>query len=115
MPVPADTAKLTVRFDSVLALPAGAAFTATSGRARVRIERVHDTLTVWATCDSLQRLCEEQQYRIEALRQNRILKAFEGTSESRLTKPPDWAIFVMFLLFVAMLAGISIIGLKIKN
>lgn len=115
MPVPADTVKLSIPLDSFRQLPQSAAFVSSNGRARVRVERVHDTIMVWAACDSLQRLCEEQQYRIEALRQNRILKAFEGTSESKLTKPPDWAIFVMFLLFAAMLAGISIIGLKIKN
>lgn len=107
--VPADTAELTIAVDSFRHLPREAAFTASSGRARVIVRRVNDTIMVWATCDSLQRLCEEQQSRIESLRQNSIVKAFEGNRESRLTKPPDWVIIVMFALFAAMLAVIAVV------
>ena len=109
MPIRADTAALTIPIDSVRMLPRAASFTSSSGRARVIVRRVNDTIMVYATCDSLQRLYEEQQFRIESLRQDRILKAFEGSSNSRLTKPPDWAIICLFALFAAMLAGIAVV------
>lgn len=57
-PVPISEVKLTIPMDSLRNLPPRAGYTAKSGRANVGVHTRGDTLIVYATCDSLRRMCE---------------------------------------------------------
>lgn len=51
-------ATLQIPVDSLRSLPANAEYRAGSGRASAVVRFEHDTIFVYATCDSLQRQCE---------------------------------------------------------
>lgn len=51
-------AKLAIPIDSLRKLPAKAEYRAKSGQASAVVRFERDTVVVYATCDSLQRLCE---------------------------------------------------------
>lgn len=52
--VPQSEVRLAIPADSLRQLPSGASYNGHSGQARVRVSVSHDTLRVYATCDSLQ-------------------------------------------------------------
>lgn len=47
-----------IQTDSLRKLPIGAEYHAKSGQASVSVKRNQDTIIVYATCDSLRRMCE---------------------------------------------------------
>ena len=72
--VPESSVRLTIAPDSLQSLPAGASYNAKSGQARVEVSRkpavsgTAERIVVYATCDSLQLVCEEYEKEIRVLR-----------------------------------------------
>ena len=72
--MPESSVKLTIAADSLQILPDGASYSAKSGQARVEVSRVRNAtneterIVVYATCDSLQLVCEEYEQTIRFLR-----------------------------------------------
>lgn len=68
--------KLTIAADSLQTLPDGASYSAKNGQARVEVSRVSNAtngterIVVYATCDSLQLVCEEYEQTIRFLRRD---------------------------------------------
>jgi hypothetical protein len=65
--IPESRARLTVPVGTLKKLPAGAAFVQKSGQATAEIRFLHDTLFVYATCDSLQALVYQYEEETEQL------------------------------------------------
>lgn len=57
-PVPKSEVKLTIPTDSLLKLPKSASYHAKSGRANVDVKNNGNQIIVYASCDSIQRMCE---------------------------------------------------------
>ena len=65
--IPESRARLTVPVGTLKELPAGAAFVQKNGQATAEIRFLHDTLFVYATCDSLQALVYQYEEETEQL------------------------------------------------
>lgn len=63
--MPTEQAVLKIPSDSLRKLPEGAEYHAQSGRAGATVKTKGDTLIIYATCDSLQRLVEYYERRAE--------------------------------------------------
>lgn len=58
VPVPKSEITLEITKGKLLDLPPGASFHSRNGQANVDVSTKGDTIIVYASCDSLQRLCE---------------------------------------------------------
>lgn len=86
--VPTERTRLAIPVAAVTSLPEGAGYHVRSGRVSATAERAGDTLVVYATCDSLLRLCE--QYERSAARYKAALEAQqeeERTASERRSNP----------------------------
>lgn len=112
MTVPQSAVTLRIAADSLRSLPQGASYSGKSGQAGVKVSRVAPTSTtpeyiyVYATCDSLQLLCEEYEKTILRLRKSIAALASEDNltreDESVSDKPSN----VFGRLLKAFLAGL---------
>lgn len=113
--VPQSSVVLKLPIDDLRRLPQGAEFRDKSGQASASVQFNQDTVFVFATCDSLQRMCSyyESKYALYKTEYEN-LKAFQ---ESELEDdPPD----VVRVFFQGVLAGIlltiaTIIFIKLKT
>ena len=64
--VPMEEARIEIPVAELKDLPKGAEYHAKSGRAGARVRTKGDTIVVWATCDSVWRLCEYYEREIGA-------------------------------------------------
>lgn len=111
--VPAAEVGLSLKADSLLALPAGASYHARSGRASLDVRKgaAPGTIVVRATCDSLQRLAEYYE---------RLAAGYKATLERRSEevkeeeKPPGAWRKIMEAFIAGILAG-TVITLKTKR
>lgn len=81
--IPEERVTLDLTMENLLELPPAASFSRKSGRANVKVERVNDTIRVFASCDSLERLCTFYRFEINRLRQ-RIDNEQQVTEKSRV-------------------------------
>lgn len=113
--VPMETVTLTIAADSLRKLPVGASYSARSGRASVEVRkgRTADTLVVYASCDSLQRMVEEYERRLKS-HSKETEESKETTETAETRKPPDrwWAYMATF---IAGLVSGAVITHKIKK
>ena len=102
--VPMSAVTLTIATDSLRSLPAGASYSERSGQASVKVSRKAATATepeyiyVYATCDSLQLLCERYERTIKNMRRlygvqsnGSEIRRYESKSEENEVseKPPE--------------------------
>lgn len=99
--------------DSLRRLPSQSGYHARSGRANVEVSTRGDTVVVYASCDSLQRLCEYYESLVSNYRQeNESLNATVKTENERRSSPVKTAV----IAFIAGLAtGIVLTILKRKR
>ena len=104
---------LTVHTDSLLDLPRGASYHARSGRASVEVSKGKEpgTITVYASCDSLQRLvCHYE--RLAGAYKARLERELEERQDEK--KPPDSRRKIWTAFAGGVIAGI-VITFKIKR
>lgn len=87
--IPTSLATLTAHPDSLRSLPPGAAYTARSGQATVRLEMDNGRIRATASCDSLQQLVvalEEQLHQSaeQAMQQEKEIKPFTTPLRTKL-------------------------------
>ena len=92
--IPESRARLTIPAGRLKELPSGAAFVQKSGQATAEIRFLHDTLFVFATCDSLQALV----YQYEE--QNEQLHARQENSQTEKSQSPRACVGIIVLLFL---------------
>lgn len=92
--IPESRARLTVPVGTLKELPAGAAFVQKSGQATAEIRFQHDTLFVYATCDSLQALVYQYEEK------NEQLHARLENSQTEKSQSPRAYVGVIVLLFL---------------
>lgn len=110
--VATERTRLAIPVAAVASLPEGAGYHARSGRASATAERTGDTLVVYATCDSLLRLCE--QYERSAASYKAALEAEqkeERTETKRRSNPVRWIV----IAFVAGVATGAVVTIKTKR
>ena len=99
--VPTAEARLEIPLVALSTLPQGAEYRAKNGRASATVQAKGDTIVVYATCDSLQRLCERYERQAStykaALEQEK--KDEQTTKEQRSTPVRG--------LVVALIAGVA--------
>lgn len=112
-PVPKSEVKLTIPADSLLKLPKSASYHAKSGRANVDVKTDGNQIIVYASCDSLQRMCEYYESIAGIYKQGyEELQSSLETEKERRSNPVKFAI----IAFIAGLAtGIVSIILKRKR
>lgn len=98
--------------DSLLKLPESASYHAKSGRANVDVKADGDQIIVYASCDSLQRLCEYYESVAGIYKKNyEELRSSARTENERRSNPVRIAITA----FIAGLAAGIVTTLKIKR
>jgi hypothetical protein len=110
--VPASeiTDKIPVR--SINELPEGASYVGREGRASYRITRIHDTISITSSCDSLAIQCNSYQKEITRLRSN--LEKQNQQVEVRKFWPSvkKYAIGIVIGFVLAQILRIALIILK---
>lgn len=66
--IPASKVNLTIPTESLLNLPPSASYSGRNGQANVKVERDNDTIRIYASCDSLQMLCEYYERELTRIR-----------------------------------------------
>ena len=131
--VPMSAVTLTIATDSLRSLPAGASYSERSGQASVKVSRKAatatdpETISVYASCDSLQLQCERYERQIRNLhseygeRLNEMQGRLSATShelEEVKEKPPNVIGTALKWYFYGLLSGILatiIIFIKLKK
>ena len=113
--VPQSEVVLKLPVEDIRSLPRGAEFRDRSGQASAAVQFSGDTVYVFATCDSLQRMCSyyEQKYEIYKTGHENLMELQESEVE---VEPPD----VVRVFFQGILAGVlltiaTIIFIKLKT
>lgn len=89
-PIPASQARLTLALDRIRQLPVGAGYTQKAGQATATLRFHHDTLYIYATCDSLQTLLYT--YEEEINRLHRTAAARQTVTENKTEKKKTTAV-----------------------
>lgn len=99
--VPQSQVVLRLPIDAVRSLPHGAEFRDKSGQASASVQFDQDTLYVFATCDSLQRMCSyyERKYALYKTEYENLMACQESELEY---DPPD----MIRVFFQGVLAGV---------
>jgi hypothetical protein len=117
IPVPAQTASLSIPVKSLYELPPGAVFTAKEGRASVSAGIYGDTIRIYALCDSLQTLVEYYEAEIIRIRGDTETKSFaetETVTSTDILSPIKLLLagFAAGVLFTGIFSTIIIIRIK---
>ena len=112
-PVPMSEVKLTIPTDSLIALPTAAEYRAKSGQATATVKRDGDTIVVYATCDSLQRMCEFYE-RNAAIYQEKYDVLEDLVAEEREQRYNPVKTFFVGLAIGVVLGFLIIIIIKLK-
>ena len=96
--IPESKVNLKIPTESLLNLPPSASYTGKSGQANVKVERDNDTIRVYASCDSLQMLCEYYERELTRIR-GQTVETLQ-TKEQRSTSV-ETAFKYIFIGFVA--------------
>ena len=114
--IPADTVRLTVSPDRLRQLPNSAAFRSRKGRAAVELKKDRSgNIVVYATCDSLQQLCEY--YMETSARWQRKYAQTERSAHMQKEKISEMGALFGKVFFLGILIGIitTIVFTNIKK
>lgn len=106
-------AKLSIPLSDLDKLPLGAAWQEQSGQARAKVLLRHDTLLVFATCDSLQRLVEY--YREELYRARSDTTHVAGTSTVEVVKRTGGLHKLIAIFIAGLAAGATLTYFSLKK
>lgn len=100
---------LTISPDSLLRLPAGAVYAKRSGRARVSVGKDvgsdgRETIVVYASCDSLERLCGYYERRLGSLRRDSV-RASEALKRKEVEHRPNGVGTLLKWFLIGIIAG----------
>lgn len=112
--VPQSQVVLRLPIDAVRSLPHGAEFRDKSGQASASVQFDQDTVYVFATCDSLQRMCSyyERTSVVQGGGISQSLAALtEEVEEEKEEKPPDTSNVFLAGVLVGILLVLTAIGL----
>lgn len=98
--IPESCARLTVPVGMLKELPAGAAFMQKSGQATAEIRFLHDTLFVYATCDSLQALVYQYEEQLE--RQSKCTKENNKEVVKKSGLPPIMILSIFSIIVIVI-------------
>lgn len=119
--VPMSSVTLTIATDSLRSLPQGASYSEHSGQASVKVSRRAATanepeyIYVYASCDSLQLLCERYERTLRTLRSEQAeevdrlkakLDAASVRHEEVKEKPPNGILTALEWLLAGIVAGV---------
>jgi hypothetical protein len=115
IPVPASRAKLTLSFDSLRALPAGAEFRATQGQATVTVLRSEGGITASADCDSLTLLVDELKTEIFHLNKEKMTFQSELSEQKiiEVNRLTGWQSFQIWTGRLCLALVVIITGIKL--
>lgn len=109
--VPQSQVVLRLPIDAVRSLPHGAEFRDKSGQASASVQFDQDTVYVFATCDSLQRMCSYYE-RTSVVQGGGISQSLAAlTEEVEEEKPPDTSNVFLAGVLVGILLVLTAIGL----
>lgn len=113
-PIPASQARLTLPLDPIRQLPEGAGYTQKAGQATATLRFHHDTLYIYATCDSLQTLLYT--YEEEINRLHRTSATRQTVSENKTEQKKTTARLLRpACLLLLLMAAFTLVALAKKR
>lgn len=118
LPVPASQARLTLPLDPIRQLPPEASYTQKTGQATATLRFHHDTLYIYATCDSLQTLLYAYEEEISRLHQTTTgLQTLTESKNEKMKTTAGWfrPTPLLLPLLILLIAGWPILARKKKR
>lgn len=111
--IPQEEAKLEIPLAELADLPDKAEYRAKNGRASATVQNKGGTIVVYATCDSLQRLCEYYERQMASYKNALEQQKNEAKMEKERSSNPWKRLLIAFIVGVATGIVLTILTRKI--